>query len=52
MRSKNKSKFNPIRPLPQELTITSVNNKFFEIELSLNNFGDAKRPLIIILYFY
>jgi hypothetical protein len=52
MRSKKKSKFNPSRPLPQELTITSFNNKLFEIGLSVINFGDAKRPLIIILYLY
>ncbi len=43
---KKKSKFNPNRPLPQELTIPSANDKFFKIGLSDFNFGDAKRSLI------
>ncbi len=54
MTSKKKFKFIPSRPLPTELTIPSTNNNLFEmmIGLSLINFDDAKRPLIIILYLY
>jgi hypothetical protein len=43
---KKKSKFNPNRPLPQELTIPSANDKFFKIGLSHFNFGDSKRSVI------
>jgi hypothetical protein len=43
---KKKSKFNPNRPLPQELTIPSANDKLFKIGLSHFNFGHSKRSLI------
>ncbi|HEY6437264.1 MAG TPA: hypothetical protein VIY47_11795, partial [Ignavibacteriaceae bacterium] len=43
---KKKSKFNPNRPLPQELTIPSANDKLFKIGLSYFNFGHSKRSII------